>query len=223
MDDRFDARFFIQSDPHTDTFLFKIPDTWPFRRYEYLWAAGFAAPGDTVLDAACGICHPLKFYLSDYCKEVHACDGDGRILEEVQIRKDIHDVFGEEAAKNLPPSYFKHIHYKKAQLNALPYEDGKFDKLFCISVLEHLGTEGIKHSLKEFSRVLKENGMIVLTFDYPPVDPNALQKAISTAGLKFAGEADFTLPADAITTDLWGKYYCYRCILVKADSHNGVE
>ena len=65
--DQYATRFIRQSDPQTSKLIFKLPSTWWSRPYEYAWADKFVEPGDTVLDAACGIAHPFKFYLADKC------------------------------------------------------------------------------------------------------------------------------------------------------------
>jgi ubiquinone/menaquinone biosynthesis C-methylase UbiE len=44
----------------------------------------------------------------------------------------------------------------------MPFRDGEFDALFCASVLEHL-TE-LDQALKEFARVVKPGGVLVLGF-----------------------------------------------------------
>lgn len=61
--------FFTTGDCHTKKFVFDLPEAWWSRHYEYEWAKQFCAGEDIALDAACGICHPFKFYLADNCKE----------------------------------------------------------------------------------------------------------------------------------------------------------
>lgn len=93
-----ESRYIRQSDPKTDTLVFPLHPAWWSRPYEYEWARRFARPDDVVLDAACGISHPFKFWLAEHCREVHACDWDERILSEEAIRLDIVSDFGEQAA-----------------------------------------------------------------------------------------------------------------------------
>jgi len=46
---------------------------------------------------------------------------------------------------------------------ALPFKNGTFDKIFSVSVIEHISEEGDIKCIKELSRVLKPGGIIVLT------------------------------------------------------------
>ena len=192
---KYASRFFRTDDLKRDNFIFDLPPHWWSRPYEYAWASKFAESDDIVLDAACGICHPLKFYLLDNCREVYACDIDKRILSPEEILKDIADDFGEETATYFPQKYLKNISYCQSSLTALPYEDKTFNKIYCISVLEHLDDIFNKYSkmidmgvfnrlfsrdmylsLKEFKRTLKDDGLIILTFDYPTVNLKYLKK-----------------------------------------------
>ena len=49
---------------------------------------------------------------------------------------------------------------QKGVAEALPYENSSFDVVFCSHVLEHVADE--KASLKEISRVLKPNGVLII-------------------------------------------------------------
>lgn len=206
---------------------------WWSRPYEYAWASQFAESEDIVLDAACGICHPLKFYLLDNCRKVYACDIDKRILSPEEILKDIADDFGEETATHFPQKYLKNIHYTKAPLTALPYEDKTFNKIYCISVLEHLDEPFNKYlnmvnmdlfnrlflrnmrlSLKEFERTLKDDGLIILTFDYPTVNLKYLTKTLLDIGLVFADNISFEISENAVYSQK-NELYCFRAILKK--------
>jgi len=45
----------------------------------------------------------------------------------------------------------------------LPLEEGEADAVYCVSVLEHI--PNFEHTIKEVSRVLKPNGLFILTID----------------------------------------------------------
>jgi SAM-dependent methyltransferase len=75
----------------------------------------------------------------------------------------------------------------------LPFNDGSFDFVFCTEVLEHV--EDDARAFSEISRVLKANGLALLSTPTPPApaDPEhvregytliELQERCSTAGLK---------------------------------------
>lgn len=227
------SRFFQIGDRQTDNFIFRLYPTWWSRPFEYAWAGKFAEAGDVALDAACGICHPLKFYLLDNCHEVHACDIDQRILSSEEILKEISEVFGVETANNLPRRYLNEIHYTKTSLTDLPYQDRTFDKIYCISVLEHLDDtlnkkpniaklkiiksffkRGIYVTLKEFKRTLKDDGLIIITLDYPTINLEYFKNTVAEIGLRFVGDVSFDVPQNAVYSEE-NKLYCFRAVLRK--------
>lgn len=233
MNSIYESRFFTIDDNNASNFIFKLPSHWWSRGYEYEWAKNFCNSKDVVLDAACGICHPLKFYLSENCKEVHAVDLDERILSQEDILKDVCDVYSGVDSRNFTEKYLYNINYKKANLINLPYKDKMFDKIFCISVLEHLVDQNNKyqiiskipllrdivrkdiyHSLKEFKRVLKDDGCIVLSFDYPNINLEYLEYVCMRIGLCFYGSKYNEIPHNALYSSE-NKLYCYRALLRK--------
>ena len=216
------SRFFRTGDVHTDEMVYAFPSTWWSRRYEYAWAASFAGPDLTVLDAACGILHPFKFYLNKTCRETFACDRDPLILDKDAILNNIISEIGVEAITHegggVSHESFEGLKLACTDITKLPYEDERFDRVFCISVLEHMDAATMTASLSEMCRTLKKDGLIVLTFDFPTIDVPQIILAVKTAGLAFAGELDARLPDDAIYSDLWGRLYCFRTLLKRADA-----
>ena len=235
--DTINSRFFTESDPRAERVIFRIPDYWWSRPSEYAWAVNVAKPGTTVLDAASGICHPLKFKLFEMGCTVKACDLDERILSPEAIRDEVLEVFGEEDAVNLKPEFMADIDYSRASLTALPYVDKTFDSVFCISVLEHLPDsfnanyrrlrpfkrlvqpfvkQDISKTLSEFKRILKDDGQIALTFDFPRINLEYLVSAAADNGLTFAGEVQLAPPEDALFAEKHG-LRCFRALLEKVD------
>ncbi|WP_274650664.1 class I SAM-dependent methyltransferase [Paenibacillus humicola] len=218
MENKLDSRFFVDTDPKTDEIVFKLPNTWWSRYYEYEWAKQFPEPDDVVLDAASGVDHPFKFYLTTVAREVHACDIDPRIMTPERVVEAIRrSWFGPEAADIVQAKYIGNVHLKWGNLANLPYGDRTFDKVFCISVLEEMPERDRKAAFVEFGRVLKDGGLIVLTFDYPNIDLKQLCRDVAAAGLELAGNADFEKPANAIYTEMWGGLHCFRCVLRKRE------
>ncbi|MBP1965708.1 class I SAM-dependent methyltransferase [Paenibacillus aceris] len=128
------------------------------------------------------------------------------------IRIDISD----EAAEHVQKGAYTETHLSQANLTNLPYTNCFFDKIFCISVFEHLNLEDMQTVLEEFKRTLKDDGIILLTLDYPTIDLSIFQSFVRNAGLEMDHEANFTLPPDALHTDMWGGLYCFRAVLKKA-------
>lgn len=233
------SRFFNYLDVKNKNFVFNLAPTWWSRFYEYAWCENFVNDKDIVLDAACGICHPLKFYLSDNCKEVYACDIDDRIKDKKAILKDITETYSGNPLDLVKEKWFKDINFDLASLTQLPYTDKMFDKIFCVSVLEHLVDENnmcfknssfkidftkthqILDSLMEFKRVLKADGLIILTFDYPTITLKYLETIVRSLELEFIDEVDFNLPQDAIYSKLYN-LYCFRAVLRKKISREAL-
>ncbi|NOV00579.1 class I SAM-dependent methyltransferase [Paenibacillus planticolens] len=215
------SRFFKQSDPMEQDFVYRLPETWWSRPYEYAWCASFIESSDTALDAACGIPHPFKFVLGRRCMHAYACDWDSRIVSSNIILDAVRMEINEEAAEIVQKGAFTETHLSQAGLTQLPYANCFFDKIFCISVFEHLNLADMQLVLEEFKRTLKDYGIILLTLDYPTIDLSKFQSFVQNAGLEFCHEADFTLPPDALKTDLWGGLYCFRAALKKTVLNSG--
>lgn len=209
-----DSRYFTTADPKLSTVVFPLPWSWWSRPYEYAWCSQFVNKTDIVLDAACGISHPFKFWLLDHTKEVHVCDCDKRILSNSEIKKDITNDFG--PAWNIHANTIERLNRECSLLENLPYETDKFDVVYCISVLEHLPVPTNVLAIKELSRVLKPKGKLVLTFDVPDINPDSIDALLSDANLQRLGKLKIDRPDNAITSDIWGRpLYCFRTLAVK--------
>ncbi|SDE46906.1 Tetratricopeptide repeat-containing protein [Paenibacillus sp. UNCCL117] len=210
------SRFISAGDAKVGHFVYELPEAWWSRGYEYAWAAQFARAEDVVLDAASGVCHPLKFYLNKAAKQTFACDLDPRITSREAILEDIREHAGERSRREFDSSLLNGLHLSRADLTQLPYSDKQFDKIFCISVLEHLEDTVQLQALIEFARVLKDEGLIILTVDYPNVQIERFMKLMYVTRLKFHGGWDFSIPQDAVASSRWGtELKCIRLLLSK--------
>lgn len=210
------SRFIRVDDERMAHFTYDLPEAWWSRGYEYAWAAKYLDPGDTVLDAACGICHPFKFYAASRTTATFAFDLDPRILSRDAILEDIAQSVSLRAKSEFDPGLFDRISFSQCDMTHLPYANALFDKIFCISVLEHVDAQTLRGALEEFRRVLKNDGLLVLTVDYPNVDMTMFQAQMDAVGWRFAGLHDFGEPADAISTAMWGpEIKCIRLLLAK--------
>lgn len=207
------SRFFTKDDNRMEKVVFPLPSHWWSRFYEYAWAAEFCKETDVVLDAACGIPHPFKLYLAEKCKDTHAVDIDGRILEPEAIAEEICKTFGEDAKLQYLRNLTDTVQCRDASLTKLPYKNNMFDKIFSISALEHIPDVDKNKSLSEFCRVLKKSGQIILTLDYPDTNMEQIETMANEAGLKLAGDKDNTLPPNAINWN--NSLYCFRMVFVK--------
>ena len=55
------------------------------------------------------------------------------------------------------------VDFRLISNGSLPLEDGEVDAVYCVSVLEHI--PDFEHTVKEVFRVLKPNGLVILTID----------------------------------------------------------
>lgn len=94
-----------------------------------------------------------------------------------------------------------------------------FDKIFCLSVLEHLQEEDIEKALYEFKRILKDEGMLVLTIDVPYFDIARLPKLVKQTGWDFVDQVDLKFPVNPLWTDLFPEFmdglFSFRALLRK--------
>lgn len=131
------------------------------RCFEYPWCFNELAlrPGDTLLDVGTER-SPFPFFCAVYVPNttVHAADKDLHPFTQTQR------------------NYLRHVRSRLKQVGSrmslsiqdavsLPYPDATFDRISCISVIEHLPGDGDIRVMRELSRVLKPGGCIVLTTD----------------------------------------------------------
>lgn len=118
--------------------------------------------------------YPWAFLNSHLSKDMRILDagsvgdlGDTPFKDFVAERvAEVHCVDKKPMAK---PPRKPNIHFKQADMGDLPYPDEYFDRVFCLSVLEHIKEKDgrlipIKY-VDEMLRVLKRGGLIILTFD----------------------------------------------------------
>lgn len=175
--------FFTTDDPHPESLHgFRIPSGWWSRPYEYAWAMAYAKGGHVAADMGCGWNYrPLHDALSNVCDFVYGVDQHPGILELPQMQNGAFVVADFSAC--IP------------EIKA-----GSLDRIFCISVLEEL--PNYESALIEFRRLLKPDGLIVMTCDarydngqpehekYRGVDMDRLDAAIKSAGLAYNGGID---------------------------------
>jgi len=177
--------FFKLDDPQVDSIGgFDLLPSWWSRFYEYPWAMRFARPGDTVMDAGCGWhFRPLKNALAQVVDTVYAIDAHDGVLD-LEVPNNVILVQA-DFTRRVPM-----------------LRDRSLDRVFCISVLEDLEAgDMIYPALLEFSRLIKDDGKIVLTFDvpydtekptphYPGLNLDRFIRTVADAGLHFEGPID---------------------------------
>lgn len=151
---------------------FEIPAGWWSRRYEYAWAAQYAERRQIVADMGCGWHYrPFHDFLDNVCDFVYGVDGNIGVLNEVEI----------PPMKN---GVFIVADFSRPVLQ-IPKES--LDRIFCISVLEEV--INYEDALREFGRLLKPDGRIILTCDMPydsDVPEHELYKGVKLRDLEAA-------------------------------------
>lgn len=115
----------------------------------------------------------LQFYLSGKGLDVHSIDIShnrskffkkiNKIFKTAGINYNI-DPYS--VHKKLNKKYKVNVKFKQESATALSFSDNFFDRVFCISVIEHMDDKTIAMSMKEIERVLKPGGLLLLTFDF---------------------------------------------------------
>jgi 2-polyprenyl-3-methyl-5-hydroxy-6-metoxy-1,4-benzoquinol methylase len=114
---------------------------WHLNKLRLFELAGISRD-DLVLDAGCGAGN-LVSELAPRCRTVVGCDyHHGRLAF---------------AAGRLQGEFVE------ASIDRLPFADGLFDKIFCLEVIEHIEHSVNLQILREFFRVLKPDGQLILT------------------------------------------------------------
>ena len=80
--------------------------------------------------------------------------GEGALVE--RYRKKGWDIIGADSA-------YESAHVKKADLLALPFDDGAFDVVLCLDVLEHVSLLDQPRALQEIARIVKDEGRLFMS------------------------------------------------------------
>lgn len=123
---------------------------WGSRPYEYKWvSAVVSVEGKKVIDLGVGL--PSQYNWFNYVvNALHpsfyaGIDWDARIIEEQIVQ-----------------SNFEIRHMSMANLS---YPDREFDVAYCISTFEHIPHDLFMKSIQEAHRVLKDDGVLIITLD----------------------------------------------------------
>ena len=100
-------------------------------------------PDDTVLECACGT-GLLSAVIAEKCRQLTATDFSEKMLKK--------------AEKNCRA--FRNITYDQADITALPFADGSFDKVVAGNVIHLL--DNPMTALSELNRVCKDGGMLII-------------------------------------------------------------
>lgn len=118
--------------------------------------------------------YPWAYLNSDLKGKVKILDiGPGNSDFPVFLKNKCHDVSIIDIPNNNPKWGIKEflkknpgINYRIEDARKMSWKDETFDRVYCISVLEHMNTRNdIIQTLKEIKRILKKNGLAIFTYD----------------------------------------------------------
>ena len=143
--------------------------TFYITRYtEFPVALSSMAPNihEILIDIGCGK-SPFSLFLSFYDKKITASDISFTDLNDLKT-----------SSGNYYPKA-KLPFFTCADSQSLPFKTASFDKLFCISVLEHLPGESDKNTISEALRILKPGGKAFFSFE---MDETFCEEKIENSG-----------------------------------------
>lgn len=211
----------------------KVTIHWS-REWEYPWAVlnSDMKKGLKILDCGCGG-SPLILYLA----QVFECEAYGvdinygsRLLSGPAVqyidgaKRPLIDIrhFYVNPALLLKDRTVVVKKWDMADLGC--FDDNSFDRVFCISTIEHLERDVAERSVKEMVRVLKPNGLLVITMDHNGIKKGQVlpwcegqfQQIIDWSGLKLNGNSNFTVPS---FDEIDGLYHVVGFVLKKGSKH----
>jgi SAM-dependent methyltransferase len=137
--------------------LLDKPAFYAARLWEYPFAirAADLMPGMKVADVGCGMT-AFTIYLKDFA----GCDVTG-------IDPDIFDEGTKYFAHGVSQEFIKRtgLRVLKGDFEAIPLESNSQDRVFSISVMEHVAPEIRRRGVQEIARILKPGGRAVITVD----------------------------------------------------------
>jgi len=167
------------------------PQFYASRLWEYPWAIIHAQlkPGMLCADVGCGE-SPFTIYL----KKIAGCEVLG--FDPDIHRGDSQDNFG------VSESYIEKtgLRIVRSSIDSLEANENRFDRVFCISVMEHIPDCNVRSKgMKEIARILKPGGMAFITMDVNLLMrfSNPLE-LVWESGLNLHGGIDLTMPENRL-------------------------
>jgi len=145
-------------------FLIIPVNYWRTLEYRVVMKEGAFNAGDKVLDV--GSPKLLSLYLADVVKsDVYATDIEDYFVRKFEMLRE---------ARGVPPSRY---HLQVEDGRKMSFADREFDKIFAISVIEHIPDDGDSLCVAEMNRVLAPGGRCVITVPFSPESMNEYKNA----------------------------------------------
>ncbi len=93
--------------------------------------------------------------------------GIGPGILENNLKKLGYEIYALDPSKNVVNELNKFgIKSKVGQIESIPFPDNKFDCVIASEIIEHIPVENLQISIREISRVLKSNGILLTTVPF---------------------------------------------------------
>lgn len=163
------------------------PALYAARLWEYPYAilAAELEPGMKVADIGCGMT-PFTVYLKDNA----ACDVTG-------VDPDVFDAGIKYKGFGVSQEFVERtgLRFLKGHMDAIPLETDSQDRVFSISVMEHVPADVRRRGIQEMARVLKPGGRAIVTMDVNMCsDLNRPLDLVWESGMVPLGEFDWRWP-----------------------------
>lgn len=134
------------------------PDNNRTRRFEYPWAFSRLAvfPGVKVLEVG-GSLSGLQFALSQSGARVTNADPAEAAPGGWPL--------SERTFDQLNRAFRTDVRLRRCYVEDASFDDDSFDRVLCLSTLEHVSPDALRSLLRELRRVLRPGGLMVLTVD----------------------------------------------------------
>ncbi len=164
------------------------------REWEYPWAVlnCEAEPGMRIVDLGCGGSPLIPYFAWRVGCKATGVDLNLSSSEGQTLRGFPHD----------PSEVVPEADWVIASMADTGLPDASFDRVICISVLEHVGEDVAIATLREMRRLLAPGGRVLITTDVDGAHRTLtthytrLLELAAEAGLRLRGETDFTPPTD---------------------------
>jgi cyclopropane fatty-acyl-phospholipid synthase-like methyltransferase len=117
--------------------------------------------GSRILDLGCGGGRNA-IYLATGGYEIHGVDISNAAVELCKKRLARHGLPGD---------------FKQGTFSNIPYPNNFFDGVICIASLDHVSFQMAQESIIEIRRILRIEGIVLLTFDPPETDEDRIHEA----------------------------------------------
>ena len=182
------------------------------RAWEYPWAYNAAAFGDCcrILDVGGGG-SPFADYLARLGHDCYVIDPslrDGKSLyydKNKSIFRNVRSIIYRFVIDLLKINTIEGLHYTQKtspvkyypyKANCIDFPDKYFDRVFCLSVMEHIPLVDWKKCMQEFERILKPEGRLIITLDMDlkKAHNRLYLKLVNSCTLKLIGDPNYTVP-----------------------------